>query len=93
MESLKGGEWEKRFMDLARMLMEGELEEMKGHENYKENMDSFPVCEFFTGFIPFFTFAVFSQSFSTQFEQDEKLTEDCFIDSFLATHLAHHDFK
>ncbi len=93
MESLKGGRSEKVFMDLARLLMEGELEEMEYHGGVADQRDRFLVFEFYTGFMPIYNYAVMGDTWSEHFGLDGKRGEEYFLDSFMATHLAHHNFK
>lgn len=92
MESIKEGKSEDVFMDLARVLMEKELEEMKEHDDFKENVDRFMVYEFFTGFMPLYNYAVFGARWSAHFDKDPQVTEDLFIESFIRSHLSHHHF-
>ncbi|MDC7223048.1 MAG: TetR/AcrR family transcriptional regulator [Spirochaetales bacterium] len=92
MESLKGGAREEVLMELARSLIMGELKEMKKLSDFKTEEESFLVYEFFTGFLPIYNFALFSEGFSSYFEQDEESLENYFIDSFIRSHLSHHNF-
>jgi AcrR family transcriptional regulator len=92
MESLKGGTSEDVFMELARSLMKGELEEMKELGDFGRDEASFLVYEFFTGFMPIYSYAVFGETWSGHFGQLAEETEKFFIDGFIKSHLGHHSF-
>lgn len=92
MESLKGGRSQEVFMELAESLMQGELDQLKGHGDYHRDRPRFLIYEFFTGFMVLYNFILFGSPLADRLGLDEKAGEDLFIDGFIRSHLGHHNF-
>ena len=92
MEALKGGESNRVFLEMAEYVMKDELGQLTGeeHEKFQDNPSYFLIYEFFTGFMPIYSYAVFSDNWPEYFGIDNEKMEEYFMESFMKSHLSHH---
>ncbi|MEW9124966.1 MAG: TetR/AcrR family transcriptional regulator, partial [Thermotaleaceae bacterium] len=92
MEALKGADKDNYFFKCADSVFKNHLKMFEGND--LTNNDDFSefqrqlVYEFFMGFVPMVTFAVFHEKWCEYFECDSEKATEYFWDSFNRTHLA-----
>ena len=95
MESLKESDKDFSLFKCADILMNDEIKGIlikTKKENKNKNVDKqeLQVYEFFTGFIPIITFAIFRQRWSNFFNYSSEKLNASFLKAFKNTHLAAH---
>ena len=95
MESLKTSEEKPPLFKFAELAMNDESEKIKDMLRNKGinvdiDIDEALVADFFTGFIPMMSFAVYRDKWSKYFHIDEEELKKKFFDVFLTTHLEFH---
>lgn len=95
MESLKKGKQSDMLFKFAELsiLKRGDSIKKRVEQHQGEEATSdreLFIHEFFTGFVPMISFVVLNESYCSYFGHDSKESIEIFINSFMKTHLAHH---
>jgi len=97
-ETMKTGSSQTIIIEIAEMLMSGEIENLR--ESYQKKGVEFPgdvdevlVAEFFTGVLPMLNFILFKDKFGSYFDIDQEKLEKDFIKVFKKTHYNYHELR
>jgi AcrR family transcriptional regulator len=93
MESLKESNKDQSLFKCADIMINDEIKGIlnmreNAHENKDLSRKELQVYEFFTGFMPIITFAVFNKKYSEYFDFDKEKLTKTFLRAFRETHLA-----
>lgn len=97
-ETMKTGSSQTIIIEIAEMLISGEIKNLRA--SYQKKGVEFPgdveevlVAEFFTGVLPMLNFVLFKDKFGSYFDIDQKKLEEDFIKVFKKTHYSYHELR